>query len=191
MHIVFGILGWVVVNHQGHSLDIQPSSSHVRRTNNLCVAVPEIVQSALTLFLLLVAMNGVAAHPRSIQSVLQLLTGLLRVTEDHRTILSAALLRDVIFQEELRQVTYLLVGVDNLHDLFDRIRSFQVLRAADLHLERVVHELGSYLLNIRVPCCCEEEGLPFCFLFYLLDRLANLRFETHVEHPVGFVHDQL
>lgn len=191
MHIVFGILGWVVVNHQGHSLDIQPSSSHVRRTNNLCVTVPEIIQSTLTLFLLLVAMNGVAAHPRSVQSVLKLLAGLLRVAEDHRTILATALLRDVILQEELRQVTYLLVRVDNLDDLFDGIRSFQVLCAADLDLEGVVHEFGSYLLHVRVPRCCEEEGLPFCFLLYLPDRLANLRFETHVEHPVGFVHNQL
>ena len=105
---------------------------------------------------------------------------LLRVTEDHRTILSAALLRDVlsrrrtsvrslaalkspaapawprgIFQEELRQVTYLLVGVDNLHDLFDRIRSFQVLRAADLHLHQ--DSLQPHIQGCG-SCCIFETG---------------------------------
>lgn len=96
------------------------------------------------------------------------------------------------------------VGAD--FDMLSDVVVSSEFHRADVNLDHVVEEIlrckfspgrgeekaSAYigeLLNVLGPRGAEHEGLTV--RANLADDLANLRFETHVQHPVSLVHDQV
>ena len=61
------------------------------------------------------------------------------------------------------------------------------------HKDVTAHKLGGELLDRLGERCGEHERLALAGGGHalMLDDAADLRLESHVEHPVGFVHDQV
>ena len=96
------------------------------------------------------------------------------------------LLRDLL--EVLDELAALVkVGTD-LDDLLDVVVGGKFERT-DVDLDKVLLEVGSEALNLFGPGGREQERLTVGT--DLRDNLADLRLETHVQHAVGFVHDEI
>lgn len=63
------------------------------------------------------------------------------------------------------------------------------LGRTDVDLDVVLEEVGGEPLDLLGPGSREQEGLSV--RSDLSDNLSNLRLETHVEHAVGLVHDEV
>ena len=96
------------------------------------------------------------------------------------------LVRDGV--EVLDELSSLLkVGAD-LDELLDVVVGGQLHRS-DVDLDRVLEEVGRESLDLLGPGGREEERLSV--RSDLGDNLPDLRLESHVEHSVGLVHDEV
>lgn len=125
--VVFSVFWRIVVDNKRDSLHIQTTSRHISGTDDLGVPVAQIVQSFLSVPLFLVTMDRITSYVGAVETVLQLLAGFLCVAENHGTVVASPLLRDVVFQEQLGEVTNFFVRVNYFHDLLDIIRCPQVV----------------------------------------------------------------
>ena len=149
MDIVLRILRRVVIDHQSDALHIQATSRHVCGANDLRIAVAQVVQSPLAILLLLSKAITRRPHRSSALSpwiesqrtrarfkpssncsqvffVLQKIMARFsprpfsEMSSEHKELI--ALLASSIFQEELREVPHLLLGIHNLHHLRTLLR---------------------------------------------------------------------
>ena len=77
---------------------------------------------------------------------------------------------------------------DNLNDLCDAVVSRQV-HGTNVDLNVVVEVVRCKLSNFLWPSCRPHESLSI--RSNLANDLANLRFETHVEHAISFIENQV
>jgi hypothetical protein len=94
--------------------------------------------------------------------------------------------RDVL--EVLEEFVSLVVLGTDLDDLLDVVVSSQLERT-NVDLDKVTLEVLGESLNLLGPGRREQEGLSVGS--DLRDDLSDLGLETHVQHPIGFVHDQV
>jgi len=89
-------------------------------------------------------------------------------------------------------------GIDSLSTLlevganFDDLSNVDVggkFEGTDLNLDKVLEVSVSKTLNLLGPGSREHEGLTVGT--DLFENLLDLRFETHIEHAIGFVHDEV
>mmetsp|Transcript_793 Transcript_793/g.2224 ORF Transcript_793/g.2224 Transcript_793/m.2224 type:complete len:281 (-) Transcript_793:40-882(-) len=95
-----------------------------------------------------------------------------------------------MFPQRLGQHLVLVVAVDDLHELGDVRVALELLAVPDLHLVGPVQEVAGQLPHPLRPRRREEHRVA-PGLGHLLEDLADLRLEAHVEHPVGLVQDEL
>ena len=63
MHIVNNCTRRMKVYHVSNVVDVNTTSRHIRANENVCVTVPQSVQTFLSLFLSLIAMYRRDTHP--------------------------------------------------------------------------------------------------------------------------------
>jgi len=98
----------------------------------------------------------------------------------------AVLLRDSFeVLEELATLVKLGADFDVLSDVVVR----RQVKGSDVDLDEVVLEVHSETLNLLGPSSREQERLTV--RSDLSDNLPDLGLETHVQHAVGFVHDEV
>ncbi len=143
----------------------------------------EFGENPVTLLLLLVTVDG-ECRPAVLTEVLGDVVGdTLGAGEDDNL---AVLLRDG-FKVTDELALLLKLGAD-LDDLLDVVVGSK-LGGTDVDLSVVVQEVTSETLDLLGPGGGEHERLSV--RTDLLQDLANLGLETHVEHAIGLVHDKV
>lgn len=133
--------------------------------------------------LFLVTVNG-ECWPAVLAEVLgDVVRRTLRRDEDeHLGVLGADLL------EVLDKLIALLEVADDVDDLLDVVVGGE-FHGTNVALNHVLQEVRGKALNLLRPRCTEHERLTV--RTNLADDLADLRLETHVEHAVGLVENEV
>jgi hypothetical protein len=92
MNVVFSIFRRIVVDNERNPLHVQTTSCHISRTYDLSVPVAQIVQSLLSGRLILVSMDRITSYFGSVESIFELLAGLLCIAENHGAVVTSSLL---------------------------------------------------------------------------------------------------
>ena len=82
MHVVLSAVGNVVIDDEGKLLDVEPACRNVRRDEHMDRTRAEAFERHLTLFLRLVAVNGVGIDSDALERAGETPAGNLRVHED-------------------------------------------------------------------------------------------------------------
>lgn len=98
----------------------------------------------------------------------------------------AVLLRD-LFQVAEKLASLVKVSAD--FDMLGNIVVGSKVKRTNVNLDKVVEEVHGETLDLLGPSGREQKGLSV--RSDLRNNLSNLRLETHVEHSVGFVHNEI
>lgn len=147
VHVVFIVLGRIVVDDQRTSLHIETTRSHIGTTQDFCVSSAEVFKGLFTLCLCLVTMDGLAIHFCAIETILKLLAHLLGPAEDQGTVVSFSFLGDLELQEEFGELLHPLVVINDLDELCDALIGLQQVSVANAHLDRLVHVVFGQILH--------------------------------------------
>lgn len=162
----------------------QASCRHIGGHQNRLPAIPERVQHIVALLLRLVAMDRARLPAIAVHGARNVVHAPFRLHEDDRFRL--VLRRDL--RQQLHQFVLLLELLAHVDDLQDIVIRRQRQRA-NVDLDVVLEELLRQLFHLLRPRCRPHQHLPIGP--NLLDDLANLRLEAHVQHAVRFVQHQI
>ena len=176
--IILCIRREIVVDHRHAFFHIQTTSSYIGGNHDGAATRLEVGQDHIALTLVLVTMDGSCTI--STHVALQLVAHSLRRAENDDARSVAVLLQDGVYM-----TVFLVHTVDHIHMLSDIFVGLKLV-GADVDLHWVLHEVGGQLPHLPRPGGSEEHGLPL--RRDMLQNLANLGFETHVQHSVGLVH---
>mmetsp|Transcript_73693 Transcript_73693/g.211386 ORF Transcript_73693/g.211386 Transcript_73693/m.211386 type:complete len:216 (+) Transcript_73693:579-1226(+) len=194
----------VVDADEGDARDVQAPGSDIRRHQYRplasCHVGAELAQHLLALPLLLVAVDGAAPHAfvRLFELRLEEIATSLGPCKDHRALFRAEVLLEVILQ-----LVYFLLPLAHADLLRHHLVQGELVSPRTLpnaYLDgRFACERGSSGLHLFRPRCCEEQcltlGAPTLLrragLGAHADDLADGRLETHVEHLVCLVQDEV
>ncbi len=143
----------------------------------------ELSEHPVTLLLLLVAVDGKGRPAVLTEELGQVVSNTLGAGEDDHL---AVLGRDG-FEVANELAPLFELGAD-LDDLLDVVVGGE-LRRTDVDLSKVVEEVAGKTLHLLGPGGREHERLSVGT--DLLQDLADLGLETHVEHAIGLVHDKV
>ena len=147
----------IVVDDEGHSAHVEPSRRHVGREHDGRPAGREGMQRALTLPLILVAVNGARTATEPLLVGLELRAVGFRIAEDDDLGVGRLL------HDDLHQPLGLLRRSELLELLGDGLICDQLRVGSadeDLHCVRAQIRSGE-LLDLSRPRRCEKERLPF------------------------------
>ncbi|MNT29349.1 hypothetical protein D3C72_1650840 [compost metagenome] len=183
MHIVFGTVRHVEVDHARHVGNIQPARGHVGGDQRVDGAALEAIQRLHALGLGLVAVDRGGVDALALQVPRQARAADLAVDEDD------ALARQALVGTLLEQVHHrrLLVAI---LDLVHGLAHVLVGRVAARHLDgdRLFQVAGGQPLDFRRERGGEQQRLAL--RRQQVDDALQVRQEAHVEHAVGFVQHQ-
>mmetsp|Transcript_645 Transcript_645/g.1534 ORF Transcript_645/g.1534 Transcript_645/m.1534 type:complete len:261 (+) Transcript_645:469-1251(+) len=191
----------VEVDNDSDVLDIKSSCSHIGGNQHSQCSVFEGIHDFRTLPLRPVsvqAVYGKSIVPQLVGEVVA--TDFFRDKDNHlgvclSTVGDSALavvccpVRDKLLENGL-QLIDLFFFVDHMNDLLDVFVGYQGVDFTDVDLNRIPQKIVGQSLDFFWPGSRKEQrlsSLGICFF----DNGANLRFETHIQHAIGFVQDQV
>ena len=181
MHVILDLVGEVEVDHQVDVLDVETARGDVGGHENGNSPGLELVDDPVALPLLLVAVNHGAHAPHGPPN---LVAHALRSAEDDRL---QRLCGRVT--QHLHQTRLLLESPAHLHHLRDVLVRHQRIGVADVHLDRVGQDRRRDPHHCPGPRGGEEQRLSRGGR--TRENLTNLRLETHVEHAICLVEDDV
>mmetsp|Transcript_74511 Transcript_74511/g.125589 ORF Transcript_74511/g.125589 Transcript_74511/m.125589 type:complete len:658 (+) Transcript_74511:98-2071(+) len=184
--VVLGVVGGVEVDDHLDAADVETTRRHVRGHHDRRAARLEGRQGPVALPLLAVAVDG---HARDAVAALQIPRQLaahqLRRREDQDAV---AVLHALL--QQLQQLLLLLVhAVGDDDPLVDVRVRLEGVAGPDLHVRGIPQELVREAADLPGPRGREHHGLAV--LGHLGDDHADLRFESHVQHPIGLVEHEV
>ncbi|GIX64294.1 serine beta-lactamase mitochondrial, putative [Babesia caballi] len=183
VHVVLNLVGKVKVNDHLDVAHVQTARSDVSRNHDGVLAALELVENPVALLLLLVAVNAESRPAVEPELLGERVGGLLGVGEDEHLGAVADL------GEDLLELSALLVLFDDKDFLRYVVAGLEVERP-DVDVDGLLAaEVVGERLHLLGPRGRPHQRLPV--RPDLADDLANLRLETHVEHAIGLVQDQV
>ena len=184
VHVVLNLVGEIVVDDKLNTFHVDAAGGHVSRHHDGGFTRPELVQRQVSFRLGLVAVDahGRPAVPPHVPG--DLVAFPLGLGENDGLVL--ALLHD--FLHQAHQLAVLLVLVANVDDLQDVLVGRQLHRS-HLQVNGVGEKIFCHLLHFLRPSGGPHQSLPV--RADLTDDFSDLGLETHVQHPVGFVENQV
>ena len=179
MDVVLGVVRHVVVDYQTDILDVDTPGHDVRSHQDLDAVVLEVEHHLLALRLLQVGVHGGHVEIHALERAGQLLDLELRRREDDR-------LRIGRFGEQLADDAQLLILVTDVGRLVDRLVGF---RYGDVDLGRIVQDGLGQLADLGRQRRREHDRLPLAG--HVRDDLHDVVAETHVQHAVGLVENEI
>lgn len=172
-------------NNVGDVGDIKTSSSHSSGDEDRCTAGPEGMQGSLSLTLSTVTVNGGGVVSLSTEEVAEHVGHSLGLDKDEDET------SGLFGEEQVEQERSLVVVVDVLDSLRDVLGSRT--DSTDREEDVVLQEGSGEHLYLPGEGGGEHESLSVVHAGHVdtLDNLSDLRLETHVEHSVGFVKDEV
>ena len=167
----------IVVDDQCDSVDVNPTGCNIGGNNGCHVALTEIVENALTLILLQIAVQPSNIKAVLLQALNSKIDHTLGVAEDNALIVLAHTSQQTtkspqfvrttnrnLVQINWRNIKFLFIGHDKL---------------------RVVGEFVCSIKNLLWERCRKEQGLfsSGCSL----KNPKNVRKETHIQHSIRFI----
>ena len=178
MHIVFGIVGHIIVDDHGDIVDINSSGHDVCSYKHVELTALELEHDVVAGSLVKVGVHFTAVDMLALKSPCNLFHFQLTATEDDDT-LEIAILEDVFNDAHLlRFIAY----IGTLLDLFCGFADSQ------FNDFRVLEQCLCKVFNLIRHRCREHNGLASLWKF--LSNLNDIIRETHVEHTVGFIEDE-
>lgn len=180
MHIVGGIVGKIEIDHHGNVRNVDAAGGDVRCDENAVLARFKTLQCFLPLRL-----RAIGVHLcRTVSHALHCTGDLARAVLGARKNEYASFL----FLQDRSEERELFFPTDNEQLLFHLFGCGAGGR--HFYAERRAHVSAREPQDLRRHGGGEEHRLPF--LRYMTQDALNLRFESHVEHPVCFVqHEDL
>ena len=176
MHVIFVILRKIVVEYRFHVVHVNPSGGHIRRHQNVGIAVPEPLHYPVPLHLLEIAVKSLRKIPPVLELQYQLVHLLLCIAEDQRQ------LGRVEIQKPAKHLVFVLRPHFIIVLLDIRYRQFFFHHFYVNRLPLI--QLGN-LHDCPRHCGGKQYGLPVPgrIFQYRLDVLP----EAHVQHLVGLI----
>jgi hypothetical protein len=160
------------------------TGSHVGGNHDGALALSELVENPVSLLLLLVTVNGESRPAVLSQELGNVVSDTLGAGENQT--LGLLVLHDGLEVLD-KSVSLLVLGAD-LHNLGDVVRGRQLQRT-NVDLNLVLEVVVGQSLDLLGPGSRPHEGLSVGS--NLVDNLSNLRLETHIEHSVGLIENQV
>ena len=180
VNVVTGDHGEVIVDDRRELLDVETSRSNVRCDENVDLPGLELLQSGESCILGLVAVDSVGLEAAGPEILRQPIASVFRPAEHQRLLVD-------LLSEHMDEHLTLFPRVDRVKTMADRCRDAVLGR--DLHRVGVDHEIGRDLLDLWGEGRREQPGLTLrrnCF-----DDCLERWKEAHVEHPIGFIEDEI
>ena len=183
VHVVFRLVGHVVVDDVRQLADVQTARGDVRRHEHADLALLEAVERVLPVQLGFVAVDGARADVGARQIVRHLVRPRLGAHEDER-----AVKRRVA--QRVQQQLLLVLPVDEIHRLIDGLHRGGNRRHLDLGKVLLEQALDQLLHRLRHGSG-KQQRLHLAVAHALQDALHVVD-KAHVQHAVGLVeHEQL
>lgn len=185
MDVLVDVAGQVVVDDQLDVGDIETSSGHGGRHQNGASARAEERQRLLALALVSVTVDAAGAEAAVVQKVVQLIGAFLGLREDQRQAVRLAAFQNL----QKRGALVVLVHPQNLlRNVLTRGTD-----SSDGQENVVVQEIAGEQLDLFREGSAEHERLSLVLAGHAvaLDNVSDLGFETHIEHAIGLVEDQV
>ena len=168
-----------------HTLDVETARGDVGGDENRALASRKVRERRFALLLRAAPVKRRRRHPFFVEQGHDLIRPRLALDEDHRHGQRTAELLSLrlLLQEQLAQPVNLL----RVHQLLEVLRDVGRghRHGADFDLDRLVQVIRRERLDLHGHRRGEQEGLVGCREVH--HHLANLRFETHVEHAIRLV----
>ena len=177
--VVLGVVRHVVVEHQADVLDVDTARDDVRGDEDFHLVVLEVEHHLLALRLLQVGVHGRNVESHALERMGQLLDLEFRRREDDR-------LRVGRLGEQLADDAQFLTLVADVGRLVDGFVGF---RNGDVDLGGIAQNGLGQFADLRGQRRRKHDRLPFGG--HVGDDLHNVVRETHVEHAVGLVENQV
>jgi hypothetical protein len=181
--VVINVTGHVVVDDVGNVVNVEASGSDVGGDEVGGLSCSEGAKGLLSVLLDTVAVDRSGRESFAYQKIFEQIGFAFGLDEDDGEALDGG--------DEVQQHGLLVGFVDFDKLLSDQIGSGSLTTDGDEDV--VVKERGSQSLNFFGECGAEHEGLSLARWRHVLrfDDAANLRFETHVQHSISFVENQV
>ena len=177
--VVLGVVRHVVVEYQADVLDVDTARDDVRGDEDFHLVVLEVEHHLLALRLLQVGVHGRNVESHALERMGQLLDLEFRRREDDR-------LRVGRLGEQLADDAQFLTLVADVGRLVDGFVGF---RNGDVDLGGIAQNGLGQFADLRGQRRRKHDRLPFGG--HVGDDLHNVVRETHVEHAVGLVENQV
>jgi hypothetical protein len=187
MDVIVDVTGEIIVDDVGDVGDVQTTGGDSGCNHDRSLTSPEGVQGVLTLPLGAVTVNGGGGHVVTVQEVAQHISHALGLDEDQGQADGIPGLAGQDVEEDAA-----LVGVLNVLDLLGDILAGRT-DTADAKEDVVLQEITGEHLNITREGGGEHESLPLLDAGHVLalDNTTNLGLETHVQHAISFIEDEV
>ncbi len=178
--IVLGALRQVKVDDVGDGWDIDPPGSHIGGNENFEIAAAELGDGPSPLPLVHIAVERSSPVPLGAEPVGQLIGLMLcRCKDDHLT--------HGPFSEQMAEETVFVIEIVDRMDLLFDIALFD-LAGLNRDFERIFQEALRELEDVAFQSRRKEERLTR--LRSEGGNVLNGLYESHIEHPVGFIEDE-
>ena len=183
VHVIFDLVREVVVNDQVAILDVQTARGDVSGDEDRRAALTELVQDPVAFSLFLVAVNDAS---QVTDGATNLIAHAFRGAEDERLERITAFRRAV---QDFHQALLLVEAAEDFNVLRNVLVSHELIGFADVHLDRVSQDGRRDANHSLGPRRGEEERLTIHR--NVLKNLTNLRLETHIQHAISLVEDDI
>ena len=186
VHVIFNLEREIVHDDGGDAWDVEPARGDVGGDENVAASLAEIVEHHLAFVLILVPVNGSRGGESGLpQSSIQEIASSLRAGEHDARVALAELLFEN--GDAPLPLFLLLEHLDGLRD--GLVRGELIAPRPDLNANRVCRERISNLLHSLGPRRGEHDRLTRRRAE--LEDFLNLRLETHVQHAIRLVQDDV
>ena len=187
MDVIVDVTGEIIVDNVGDIGDVQATSGDSGGNHDRGLTGPEGVQGMLTLPLGAVTVNRGGRHAVTVKEVAQHIGHALGLDEDQGKADRVAGLTG----QDVEQDAALVVVLDILDLLGDVLASGA--DTADAEEDVILQEVTGEHLDVTREGGGEHEGLPLLDAghVFALDDTTNLGLETHVQHTISFVEDEV
>merc|ERR1711963_880973 len=178
VNIIVDVMREIIVDHMEDVVDIQTTSSHISGDENGTFLRAEELESSFTL--VAITMNSNGGVTLVVQEVFNVVAVALGLNEDQRKT------RDSI--QKVKESLLLVAFVHADDALANRFGG----RTHTTHLQKdiILQEISSQLLNLSGEGSAEHQSLALRAVRHVLvfDDVADLRFETHIQHAISLIH---
>lgn len=187
MNIVVDVAGQVVVDDVSDVGDIQATSGDSSSNHDRSLSSPEGMQGVLTLPLGAVTVDGGGRHVVAVEEVAEHVGHTLGLDENEG---EAELVSRLTGQDIEKDAA--LVVVLNVFDLLGDVLAGGA-DTTNAEENVILQEITGKHLDVAREGGAEHEGLPVLNAghIFTLDNSTNLRFETHVQHAISLIEDEI
>src|SRR5690554_6323273 len=179
VHIVFRVVGHIVVDHQIDAVHIDAPGNDVGGYQNLRVSVAEAEHHLFPLPLFQIGVNGLHRETGLFERTINLLYLYFGGRENHHA-------GQVLPLEQLLQQSHLLVVVHHISRLQYALGGFG---HGNTYFFGLLQQFAREFADLGGHGGRKKEGLPI--LGQILHNLHNVVVKTHVEHAIGFIQNQV